>query len=247
MKKQKVPTSEANVAILVPSMGQWVSAFGTHLINLIMHSMVRRKRIMLVDLVSSLLPLSRDNLVEAALNVPDVTHMLFLDSDMTFPSNTLERLLAHRKPVVACNYAVKKVPPYPVTTYMDGSYVYTNEDSQGLESVGAIGMGVVLIERPVLDAIPRPRFLVGWREKQKSYVGEDIFFCNLLHAKGIPILIDHDLSKEVGHIGQFTWLNAYSGFTTPVVPPYDIGELSPEDTVKVWSPPESSPGEPFQT
>jgi hypothetical protein len=197
-------------------------------------------------MVSSLLPSSRDGLVELGLSRPEATHFLFLDSDMVFPRHTLERLLVHDLDVVACNYAVKQVPPYPVTTYLNGAYVYTNDDSTGLEQVGGIGMGVALFKRRVFEEIVRPRFLVAWRERQKSYVGEDIFLCNLLHTAKIPLIIDHDLSKEVGHMGQFIWWNIYSGFN-PATPPYDIGLPAPGDTLQVAIHPEPSETESSQT
>jgi hypothetical protein len=36
-----------------------------------------------------------------------------------------------------------------------------------------------------------------------TYIGEDVFFCQKAAAAGFKIWIDHDVSKEIGHIGTF--------------------------------------------
>ena len=137
----------------------------------------------------------------------DCTHVLFIDSDMTFPQDMIERLLAHNKDIVATNCARRRLPTGPTAqrTLPDGSreLIYTMPDSTGLEEVESIGMGVMLISRKVFEKLSEPWFETTWRTDKRGYIGEDVFFCRKASAAGFKIYIDHDVSKEIGHIGTF--------------------------------------------
>jgi hypothetical protein len=76
-------------------------------------------------------------------------------------------------------------------------------DSTGLEEVESIGMGVMLISRKVFEKLSEPWFETPWRTDKRGYIGEDVFFCRKATAAGFKIYIDHDVSKEIGHIGTF--------------------------------------------
>ena len=56
----------------------------------------------------------------------------------------------------------------------------------------------------VVADLPRPWFRHGQTDAGVD-IGEDRMFCRALRAAGHEILIDHDLSKEIGHIGQYTY------------------------------------------
>jgi hypothetical protein len=85
-------------------------------------------------------------------------------------------------------------------------------ESTGIEEVGSIGMGVMLIKRNVFEKLTEPWFETPWRTDARGYIGEDIFFCRKAQDAGYKIWIDHDVSKEIGHIGTFefkhdhTWM-----------------------------------------
>jgi hypothetical protein len=135
------------------------------------------------------------------------THVLFIDSDMTFPQDMVERLMAHDKDIVATNCARRRMPTGPTAqkTLPDGSreLIYTMPESTGLEEVESIGMGVMLIKRNVFESLTEPWFETPWRTDKRGYIGEDVFFCRKAAAAGFKIYIDHDVSKEIGHIGTF--------------------------------------------
>ena len=135
------------------------------------------------------------------------SHVLFIDSDMTFPQDMVQRLLAHDKDIVATNCARRRMPTGPTAqrTLPDGSreLIYTMPDSTGLEEVESIGMGVMLIKRKVFESLSEPWFETPWRTDKRGYIGEDVFFCRKAAAAGFKIYIDHDVSKEIGHIGTF--------------------------------------------
>jgi hypothetical protein len=134
---------------------------------------------------------------------------VWFDSDMRFPKDTIERLLAHAKPIVAANYPSRKMPAIEPTTFLDDSSqtrVYTEKDSTGLQAVGAVGFGCIAVHRSVFEAMPTPWFHIPWNEEDQKYeCGEDIYFCRKARSLGFEVLVDHDLSKSVFHIGQFEW------------------------------------------
>ena len=146
---------------------------------------------------SQIVHATRNSLVEAALMHKGWTHCLFIDDDMTFPENTLEVLLNHDKPVIGVSY-VGKAPPYHLIVWdkVGDEPVRWPVDRgrSGAVKVFAVGMGVTLIKREVIEAIGK-----RWFEFSK-YKGEDIEFCGKALELGFETWVDTDL--EIGHIGR---------------------------------------------
>jgi hypothetical protein len=153
----------------------------------------------------------RNNLVQATLD-EGIDWLLFLDSDMRFPSDTLLRLLARNAPIVTCNYTSRRPPAEPIAFKRIGTLekLYTDEDSTGVEACAANGMGVALIHRTVFEQVPKPWFYIPYVPEKDGFWGEDVWFCNAARKAGFDILVDHDLSKEIGHLGirEYTWQDA---------------------------------------
>jgi hypothetical protein len=151
---------------------------------------------------SSILPNSRQRFVDMALDM-DASHLLFIDSDMTFPPDTARHLLAHNKDVVAANCVTRGFPCNP-TARNYPNVVVTSQGQAGLEKVWRVGTGVMLISVAALQKLPRPCFTPKWNAEQEAYVGEDWAFAEELEKAGVDIWVDHDLSQHVGHIGSYT-------------------------------------------
>jgi hypothetical protein len=137
----------------------------------------------------------------------DCSHILFIDSDMRFPQDMIGRLLKHDLDIVATNCARRRMPTGPTAQLYkengDRELVWTMPESTGLQEVGSVGMGVMLIKKNVFAALSEPWFETPWRVDKRGYIGEDVFFCQKAAAAGFKIWIDHDVSKEIGHIGTF--------------------------------------------
>jgi hypothetical protein len=131
------------------------------------------------------------------------THVLWLDTDMTFPPETAIRLFMHDQPIVGCNYRVRQDSGL-FTARRHQERITTSEASTGVEAVDEIGFGVVLMRTEIVNDLPRPWFRHGLND-QGGDIGEDIMFCRALRQAGHTIYLDHDLSKQVGHIGQHTY------------------------------------------
>jgi hypothetical protein len=144
--------------------------------------------------------------MDAVMNDPSFSHVIFFDSDMRFPPDTIERLLAHEVPVVAASYPTRKEPIEPVAfaTLTDFTErVYTTPGSEGLEKIAAVGFGCILISRQAYNSISKPRFMIGYSPSNDAHVGEDIYFCTKLAQEGqMPLFLDHDLTKQLRHIGE---------------------------------------------
>jgi hypothetical protein len=63
----------------------------------------------------------------------------------------------------------------------------------------------MLIKTSVFERIEKPWFPITWNEENGDYTGEDWNFCAICQENGIDIYIDHDLSKQIGHIGSLTY------------------------------------------
>ncbi len=140
-----------------------------------------------------------------------VDYVLWLDTDMAFPSDTLLRLLAHGRDIVAANCTTRAGKIIPVASDLAESgaikrRIPTTPESAGLEAVNAVGMGVMLTSIGVLKELrarSEPLFWFRYSQEQNLVTSEDFYFCTNATAAGFQVWIDHDLSKQVKHIGIF--------------------------------------------
>ena len=72
----------------------------------------------------------REHVLDAAIRV-GATHLLWLDTDMTFPRDVAIRLAMHNRPVVACN-CVMRDPRLLCTAQRDGQRIETRPESTGV-------------------------------------------------------------------------------------------------------------------
>jgi hypothetical protein len=124
---------------------------------------------------------------------------LCVDADQTFPEDTLHRLLAHDLDIVGANYP-RRMPMGAPTAALDGQPVETRPDSPALQEVDSIGLGVCLIRTEVYRRLPEPWFTFPIKEGRHR--GEDVAFCEAARAAGFKVYVDHDLSRQVGHIAE---------------------------------------------
>lgn len=186
------------LAIAVPALSNVPAVFANDLAQLYAETSRALPQITLAMMVGTFVHQAREKLLHDVITFWSATHILWLDTDMTFPKDTALRLLAHDKDIVAANYVSRTARPRP-TAMAHGQCVYSH-DAPGLETVDHVGMGVFLMKTSVVADLPRPRF---WYSTETET--EDVYFCRLLRAAGHAIWIDHDLSKQVGHIGQYTY------------------------------------------
>ena len=185
-------TSQPLVAIGIPS-GDMVHAdFAMRLATLCLNPGARA---FIVNAKSSLVMIGRNQIVEAA-KLAKATHIFFLDSDLTFPADTLSRLLAHNKDIVGGVY-VQRVPPHrALGQTLEG----VHEVPQSLAQMKILPTGCLLIRLTVFDQLPKPWF--NTKAEGEKIMGEDYYFCERAAAAGFEIWCDGILSRELAHIGQ---------------------------------------------
>lgn len=139
------------------------------------------------------------------------SHVLFLDADMTWPTDLLDSMLAHHdKGIVSGLYFLKAWPHYPVmlqrghvnTTTLNVDYHYdlTGHRAGTLLPQELVGMGCTLVPMAVFDAMPSPWF--EYRDDANGYatVTEDVAFCQKALALGVPVYVDPTV--KCGHVSQ---------------------------------------------
>lgn len=212
-------TNYVKLALCIPSNGSWVADFGYCLTQMCVYCASalfeenQKRDLIFIDKRTSNLPRSRQECLEDAL-LQECTHALFLDTDQTFPMDTAHRLLRWKKPLVACSIPLKIMPSYPTARARSvspfGVPVYSNRnDAMGLEKVWRIGAGIMLVDLSILPGIDKPWFEIRYSDKHAQFVGEDWYFCDKLEKAGIDILIDHELSRQVGHVGSFQYTHGH--------------------------------------
>lgn len=144
----------------------------------------------------------RNDIVQQAIN-RGCTHLLFMDTDQTYPINTIEKLFSHGKDVVGAKVHIR-YPPFHPTIFkydekIDDYYIVPDTEwrKPGLMEVDATGTGCILINTKIFLDIPYPWFEFTENEEGKV-VGEDIGFCRKLKKAGYKIFVD--TSINCGHM-----------------------------------------------
>lgn len=179
------------IAICTPTRGLVHARFAYDLAELIRRS---PGKAIFAFAEGSLLGNLRTQLVESSLKA-GMSHVLFIDSDMNFPADSLERLLRRDVDIVGVN-APQRGNSKP-TARSNGLPCH----GSGLAEVDTIGFGLTMIRTDIFRKVPKPWFAMPW-DGQK-FVGEDVYFCARARARGFKIFVDHDL--KVGHIGDFVF------------------------------------------
>lgn len=198
------------IPVCVPSRDLWKAEFGQCMFNMaarchVDHSLPMQDFRVYTNIhmaSGSGIAELRNKLVEKALSNPHTTHILFVDDDQMFPADSIHQLARHDLPIVAANIVRKESNPRTNSKKIDSKdCLFTLPDSTGIEEVDFTGTGMMLIKREVFEAIDKPYFFYD----VEKIVGEDVNFCRKVKEKGYKIYIDHDLSKQVKHVGHFYW------------------------------------------
>jgi hypothetical protein len=194
-----------HLAICIPSLGTWRAEFGLCLVQMIARHAFADEEVIPYHRSDTNLAVSRYELAKAALE-RGASDLLWIDSDMTFPMIGAELLLMHKAPFVAASCPTRRRPLR--TTARHGlNRLPSSIGKTGLEKVDGVGFGFTLVKREVFEKVPTPWFATGWvKDPETGEIGgamsEDIYFCMNARKAGFDILVDHDLSREIGHIGE---------------------------------------------
>lgn len=202
MKKEEQNIHKKNIVIAIPHTGTLPTDVVMKLLNLD----VGPYKVQFTPLKSSILFISREYLVQSAIN-GGADYIMFLDSDQLIESDTLIRMAAwlDKGIDIITTLIFRKDPPYNPCVFASStrlesgqiSLKYCDIASQDLSKpfyVANCGLGCAMIKKEVFLKIPQPWFLPS------PYTGEDIVFLHKATQEyGYKILCDPTI--EVGHLG----------------------------------------------
>ena len=194
------------LSILVPTRDMVHSHFTFSLINL-----VKTMTELGIDTYtffdsSTILLNQRERLIEKAREI-NSDYVLWLDSDMMFPSTVAVRLLEHNKDIVACNY-MRRSLPLKTVAYTDvydwDSWVPMSPQDELVEVQG-IGMGGMLMKTSAFDQLEKPYFEFRYKEDTQDWYGEDFVLLHKLRNNNYKIYVDTILSMDIKHVGTYAF------------------------------------------
>jgi hypothetical protein len=197
---------QRKVAILTPCDDHVATPYAVSLAEMCLHTLMNQNGnlggIALQAFGSSVLPHSREQLAQWAIDQGS-THTLWIDSDMKFPKDTMLRFLERDEPIIGIN-AMTRRPTFRCTAQSALRVpLTTTAESTGLEKVYRMGFGVMWIQTEIFKSMKPPRFDFKYLPDQGQWRGEDYHFFEHARELGHDFYVDHDLSKEVYHMGAF--------------------------------------------
>lgn len=158
---------------------------------------------------------ARNTLTAGALNGhPNLTHILWIDDDMRFPPDALQRLLAHDKDIVGGLCHNRRGPSYhPIAARLYGTAMALGDDTYGfvydlpqtgLVEVDATGAAFLLVKVEVFRAVSaalenKGQNAATWWAPAGT-ASEDFSFCRRAKQAGYKVFIDCGL--DIGHVAE---------------------------------------------
>ena len=212
MRKKSIQNSSlwevkpVKVSILVPTRDMVHSHFAYSLTQLVKTTSEAGIDVYLFFDSSTILLNQRERLVDEAIKI-NSDYVLWLDSDMMFPSNVILRLLGHNKDIVGCNYMKRSLPMKTVayTDLNDWDSWVPLEPFDELIKVQGVGMGCILMKSDVFKKLEKPYFEFRYKEDTQDWFGEDFILEDKLIKQGYDINIDTVLSMDIKHMGLYAF------------------------------------------
>ncbi len=148
-----------------------------------------------------------NNLVELAKG-KKASHIFFVEHDMAFEPDTLQKLLDLDKDVVAASYSGRKLPREPLVYQQnpDNKELYRmNYDIWPDKPFKCYGVptGCTLVKMGVFEKIKKPYFFFEYTEEGKMKMSQDIYFSKKVNEAGLEVWCHPTLN--VIHCGDFDY------------------------------------------
>jgi len=192
----------AKVLLGIPSGGSVKSKTMMTIISVICQT---THDLVVVERDGALGPDNRNHLCQIALD-NSFTHIFLVDADMSFPGDTLDRLVAQQKDLIGAAYNFRQAPRRSVIKIADGNGgCFSPITVTGKETFAcySIGSGCKLITTQALAHIPRPWFALDFDKDGMLSVSDDAWFCQQARKVGIQTFCDPTI--EAKHIGEYEY------------------------------------------
>ena len=222
-------TEGVKCAVMIPTKGEMKTKTVESLIHMLFYNGTVGIGTGVIFAEGTLLTTVRSRLIAEALT-KDYSHVFFLDSDMVFPPDMIQKLLDTKKSVVCAVAKVRGGKNFNVFTRdkPTGKYVPHTEVPDQLIEIDATGCACILMERAVLEEIMEAKRLATqeWNGLSEKYEGnnmvvkevlenlkhdrllfnaigeksEDILMCEYIKSCGYSIWAEGSL--KLGHIND---------------------------------------------
>lgn len=135
--------------------------------------------------------------------VRDYDYLFAIDHDITFPTDTLIKMLNHNVDLVSGVYR-QRLEPQMIEIYDLNQYRMTIGQIYGksIVQIGGCGFGCVLVRKEVLSSIGYPQFEYYPALDHNNTISEDTDFCRKAMKQGFKLWCDPSIL--CGHIGATT-------------------------------------------
>lgn len=146
---------------------------------------------------------NREILVETAIN-NKCSHILFIDSDMSFEKDSAVKLIERKKDIVGVNCYQRKLPLVStVIISSEKKMSLTKENPEVFMTCDGLATGFLLINLEVFKKISKPWFFFELNKDGETITGEDYWFCEKAKKAGFDIWVD--FSIPIKHIGDYLY------------------------------------------
>jgi len=143
----------------------------------------------------SVLPEIRHRLIGDAI-AWEATHVLMLAPELTFPEDSIHRMLARGRGIVGVNYLVD-FSTRRFAAYRENGSIIPDARLPETEEVEGVALGMCLMNMPVFDVLEIPFFEYRQIGETPAFFEDHVAFWEQVKMKKIPCVIDHKLSQEV--------------------------------------------------
>lgn len=192
-------TRMSRVLVGIPNTGSIRIETMTSLINMLLNSPVEYS---LYTPISCYVHMNREEIVKVAIKT-GADYILFVDTDMKFPDDALNKMLSLDVEIVGAHYHLKKYPPTSVVIQLDPPLDKLPETPI---KVRALGTGLMLVKVDVFKKMRQPWFFFQPEIVDDSFtviqkaVGEDVWFCDRARELGYDVWLEPSI--VAGHIGE---------------------------------------------
>jgi hypothetical protein len=166
--------------------------------EMLYYCFINRIGLVPADIRATSIERGRNSIVRAALEA-NATHILWLDSDMRFPSDVLGTFLSHDKDIVGATYRQRRHPHAPAHTELP------DPSDALMRQVARLPGGMLLVRTSVYEKLDLPWYRNPFVPGTEDITTQDYDFCDRARSLGMEVWMDYALSLRLRHLGEFEY------------------------------------------
>ena len=183
------------IMVGVPSAGSWRAPMAVDAISAAVWAAIHGIYIEPRGAEGAYTESNRNNIVRSALNYEHpIDAIMWIDADMRFPADTIERLWEHGKDIVGATYRERQEPYRYLGKFCDEAQALA---AGGLAPAELMPGGMMLVRTEVYRRVPPP-----WYVLDEDGLRDDYHFSAAAKKAGYDIWCDMDLTRKIRHRGE---------------------------------------------